>query len=135
MSQINPLQIGALLVVLLVFLLFRLEGVKKDLAEEKALYMESEKLAVELRGLKDVYADKKRTQKSLERLLAQSSIKSAELDVKKEKKSVRISTKSIEAKVLNSLMGRILNGPYKVRELEIKKLSQTKASLEMEILW
>jgi len=135
MSQVNPLHIGALLVAFLAFLFFTLSGVKAEFNEEKALYQESEKLALELRGLKDVYADKKKTEKSLERLLAQSSLKSASLVIKKEKKSIKIDSKSIDTKALNSLMGKILNGSYNIKELQIKKLSDTKASLEMEILW
>lgn len=135
MNQINPLHIGALLVVLLAFLLFTLSGIKSELVEEKNLYLESEKLAVELSSLKDVYADKKGIEKSIERLLAQSSLKSADLKLKKNKKSMKISSKSMDEKALNSLMGKILNGSYNITELKIKKLSETKVSLEMEIKW
>lgn len=135
MNQINPLHVGALLLALLAFVFFTLSEMKLELQEEERLYSQSEKLAVELSGLKEVYADKKKTQNSLERLLAQSSIKSADLVLKKEKKSLYISATSVDAKLLNSLMGKILNGSYKIKELQIKKLSDSKASLEMEILW
>jgi hypothetical protein len=116
-------------------LFFTLGEIKSEFEDEKALYLESEKLAVELSGLKDVYADKKKTQKSIERLLSQSSLKSANFTVKKDKKSISVSSKSIDAKVLNSLMGKVLNGSYNVSQLQIKRLSKTKASLEMEIKW
>jgi phosphoketolase len=135
MNKINPLHIGALLVVLLAFLFFTLSQTREELVQEKALFAESEKLAVELSSLKDVYANKKRMQKSLERLLAQSSLKSADLNMKKDKKSIKISSKSIDTKALNSLMGKILNASYNVTTLKIKKLSETKASLELEIKW
>lgn len=135
MNQINPLHIGALLVVLLAFLFFTLSGAKKDLLEEKELYAQSEKLAIELNALKDVYADMKKTQVSVERLLSQSFLKPAALVIKKDKISIKISSKSIDARVLDSLMSKILNGSYKIKELKIKKLSPTTASLEMEILW
>lgn len=135
MNQINPLHIGAFLSVLLAFLFFTLSGVKQELVEEKVLYLESEKLAVELSALKDVYADKKKTQKSIDRLLAQSSLKSANLEVKKDKKSIIISSNSIESDALDSLMAKILNGSYNISQLKIKKLSETTASLEMEIKW
>jgi hypothetical protein len=135
MNQVNPLHVGALLVVLLAYLFFTLGEIKSEFEDEKALYLESEKLAVELSALKDVYADKKKTQRSIERLLAQSSLQSADLAVKKDKKSIKISSKSIDAKVLNSLMGKVLNGSYNVSQLQIKRLSETRASLEMEIKW
>jgi len=135
MNQVNPLHIGALLVALLAFLLFTLKGVNTELAEEKALYLESEKLAVELSALKDVYAQKKHTQKAIERLLSQSSLKSTNLVVKKDKKFIKISSKSMDAQALNSLMGKILNGSYNIKALQINRLSETKASLDMEIQW
>lgn len=135
MNQINPLHIGAILGVLLAFLFFTLSGIKADLVEEKSLYHESEKLALELSALKAVYADKKKIQNSLERLLAQGSLKSASLKIKKDKKSIQISSKSMDAKALNSLMSKILNGSYNVSELKIRRVSESKASLKMEIKW
>ena len=135
MNQINPLHVGAFLVVFIAFLLFTLSSVKTEMTEEKTLYETSEKLAVDLSSLKDVYADKKKTKRAIDRVLSQSSLKTAALDVKHEKSSVRISSKSIDTKALNALMGKILNGSYNITELKIKKLSETKASLKMEIKW
>lgn len=135
MSQINPLHIGALLAAVIAYLFFTLSGIKSEMAEEKELYEASEKLAVELSSLKSVYADKKKIKRSLQRVLSQSSLKPAALEVKYEKSSVRVSSKSMDTKALNSLMGKILNGSYNVTELKIKKLSETKASFKMEIKW
>jgi len=135
MNQINPLQIGALLVVILAFLFFKLYGVKAELVEATANYKESEKLAVEVSSLKAVYANKKKIKNAINRILTQGSLQEASLDVKRDKKSIKISSKSIETKALNSLMGKILNGSYNVTTLKIKRLSETKASLEMEIQW
>lgn len=135
MNQINPLQIGALLVVIIAFLFFKLSGVKAELVEANASYKMSEKLAVEVSSLKSVYSNKKKTKDAINRILSQSSLKAAALNVKRDKKSVKISSKSIETKALNSLMGKILNGSYNITNLKIKTLSKTKASLEMEIKW
>jgi len=135
MNQINPLQIGALLVVVIAFLFFKLHEVKSELVEATASYKMSEKLAVEVSSLKSVYANKKKTKNAINRILAQGSLREAALDVKRNKKSIKVSSKSIETKALNSLMGKILNGSYNITNLKIKKLSETKASLEMEIQW
>lgn len=135
MNQINPLHIGALLVVVIAFLFFTLSGMKTEMVEESELYEKSEKLAVELSSLKAVYANKKKTKRAIDRILSQSSLKSASLEVKHEKSSVRISSKGMDTKALNSLMGKVLNGSYNITELKIKKLSETKASLRMEIKW
>jgi len=135
MNQINPLQIGALLVVVIAFLFFKLHGVKSELVEATTSYKQSEKLAVEVSSLKAVYANKKKTKNAINRILAQGSLRTAALDVKRNKKSIKISSKSIETKALNSLMGKILNGSYNITTLKIKRLSETKASLDMEIQW
>lgn len=135
MNQLNPLHIGALLVALIAFLLFTLSGMKKEMIEEKRLYQTSEKLAVELSSLKDAYADKQKTKRAIESILSLNFLQSTALDVKREKSSVKISSKSIDAKALDTLMGKILNGSYNVTELQIKKLGETSASLKMEIKW
>ena len=135
MNQVNPLHVGALFVALLAFLFFTLSGAKSELVQAKESYIQSEELALKLSGLKDTYADTKGTKKALQRVLAQPSLKSANLEVKHAKTLVKIATKSIDTTALNSLMGKILNGSYNVTRMKIKKLSETKASLEMEIKW
>ena len=135
MNQINPLHIGGLLLTLLVFLMLQLSDVKAELAEAKSEFAKSEKVAVDLSSLKAVYANKKRTKRALERILSQRSLRSAGLEIKRTKEFVKISSPSIDTRALNFLMGKILNGSYKISELKIKKLSETKASLLLEIKW
>jgi hypothetical protein len=133
MNQINPLHIGALLGVVILFLFFQLSSAKEELKVADREYKSSEKLAVDLSSLKSVYADKKKTKKALERILSQSLIKQAKLTIQREKKSIKVSSKSVQTKVINLLMGKLLNGSYNIKSLKIKKLSETKASLSMEI--
>jgi len=135
MNQVNPIHIGAFLLVLILFLLFKLSGIKEELVEVKQDYKVSKKLAVNVSSLKSVYENKKKTQEAIERILRQSSLKSASFNLKKEKKSIKISSKSIDTQALNSFMGKILNGSYDISLLKIKKLSQTTSSLELEIIW
>lgn len=135
MNQINPLHIGALLLVILLYLLYTLQNTKEELQEEKLLYAKSEQLALELHGLKESYGDGKKTVAALERLFSQSALKSAAFELKKEKKSLKISAKSVDLKTLNRVMAKLLNSSYNIKEMQIKKLSDTKASFEMEIAW
>ncbi len=135
MNQLSPLHVGALLVVVLLYLFYTLQNTKDELQEEKALYMQSEKLALELYSLKESYADGKKTQSALERLFAQSSLKAAAFEVQKEKKFMKISAKSVDLKSLNTVMSKLLNSSYNITQMQIKKLSETKASFEMEIAW
>lgn len=135
MNQVNPLQIGVLLVVVLSFLFFNLGGIKEELKDAKSEFKESEKLSIELSSLKDVYANKKKSKRDMDRLLAHSSLKKANLDIKRTKTSVNVSSKSIESSSLNYLMGKVLNGSYNISILKIKRLSDTNAALNMEIKW
>ncbi|QSZ40703.1 hypothetical protein GJV85_00735 [Sulfurimonas aquatica] len=135
MNQISPLHIGAFLIALLAFTFFQLSNLQEELVDASDSYAESEKLAVELSSLKEVYASKSKTKKAIDRVLNQSTLRSTDLDIKRTKSSISIASKSIDAKALNSLMGKILNASYNITRLKIKKLSETKASLDMEIKW
>jgi len=135
MNRINPLYVGLLLVMLLLVLYVKLSGLKTELKEAKNSYKESELLAKNLSALKNVYANKSKSKASLLRILSQSSIKSANIQKKETKKGMKLSASKMDAKVLNSLMSKVLNGSYQITSLKIKRLSTTQVSFEMEIKW
>ncbi len=135
MNRINPLHLGLLLIVILIFVIFKLNNAKVELLEAKESYKETLIVATELKDLKKVYADKKKLKKSLQRILQLSSLRSAKI-VKTSKKTYMIlSSKSIDKKALNTLMAKILNANFNLNSLKIKRLSEKKASLYMEIKW
>lgn len=135
MNQVNPLHIGALFLVILAYLFFLLNGAKVELQEAKQSYYESETLAVNLRALKDNYANTNHAKSALQRVLSQRALKGAALEIKSTKKSTKIASKSIDTAALNALMGKVLNGSYNITALKIKKLSETNAAFDMEIKW
>ena len=135
MNQINPLHIGALFVVFVVFLFVKLHSLQDELIQATDSYKASEKLAVEVSSLKEVYAQKKKRQKAIKRILASSILQEAEINVKHNEKGVSMNSKTMSQKALNFLMGKILNNSYKIKRLKIKRLSDEMASLEMEIQW
>jgi len=135
MNQVNPLHVGGLLLMLLVYAVFHLSGLKSELVEVESAYKESEKLAVDLSSLKNVYANKIKTKSSIDRILAQTILSSAQLSVKKAKDSITITSISIDTKALNFFMSKILNGSYNISRIKVKRLSDTKASLDLEIKW
>ena len=135
MNRINPLHIGALLFVVLLFSIFKLSGAKSDLSEIKIDYKETQILATKLSGLKATYGNKKSVKKSLSRVLNLSSLRSANIAQKSHKSSVILSSASMDKNALNSLMGKLLNGAYQINSFKIKKLSDSKVSFEMEIKW
>ena len=135
MNRLNPLHIGALLIVVLLFISSKLVESKNQLLEAKISYQETQKVAIELSDLKKVYADKKRLKKSLYKILQLSSLRSANIVKTTKKSEIILSSKSMEKKALNSLLGKILNANFNIKILKIKKLSDKKASLYMEIKW
>jgi len=135
MNRLNPLHIGALLIVVLLFISSKLVESKNQLLEAKISYQETQRVAIELSDLKKVYADKKRLKKSLYKILQLSSLRSANIVKTTKKSEIILSSKSMEKKALNSLLGKILNANFNIKILKIKKLSDKKASLYMEIKW
>ena len=134
MNRVNPLYLGLLLLVILALSVFKLNSAKQELDEVKLSYKEISKIANELTSLKSVY-NNKNLEKSLQRLLKNNILKGTEIDARFKKNNAKISTKSIDKKALDFLMGKILNSTYNIVSLDIKKLSEEKASLKMEIKW
>jgi hypothetical protein len=135
MNRLNPLYIGAVLIVILLFLSSQLLQKKEELQDIKNSYITTQKVAIELSSLKKVYSDKKRLKKSLQHILNLSSLRSTDI-VQTDKNSATIlNIKSMQQKALNLLMGKILNANFNIKILKIKKLSDKKASLYMEIKW
>jgi len=135
MNNINPLHIGALLIVTLIFSLFELHGTKNRLEDAKQEYRSVEKIAIEVNSIKKVYADKNKIRNSISRILKQPLLKPAQLNIKRSKESIKIESKSINSIALNSLIGKVLNGSFNITELKIKKIDKENASLKMEIKW
>ena len=133
MNRINPLHIGVLLIVVLMFFIFKLGEAKKEFHDTNTLYKETLSLSRELVGLREVYGDKNAIKKSINRILHQSSLKSANIVKKITSSGLKISSESMDRRALNSLMGKILNGSYNIASLKIKRLSDKTASLKMEI--
>ena len=135
MNRINPLYIGLFLIVVLMSVSYKLSSIKSELSEAKEAYKETSQLAIQLNGLKSVYTDKKGFQKSIQRVLSNAALQSAELQQEIKKSGITIISLSMDINALNFLMGKILNGTYNVSSLKIKRLSDTKVSLDMEIKW
>jgi len=135
MNRINPLYVGLLLALGIVFLAFQLGGAKSDLKEAKEEYAKTSKIATNLSGLKSTYADRKKLKASLRRILALSGVRQANITKDEKKSGVKLSSKSMDKKALNTLMGKLLNSSYNITSMKIKRLSEDRVSFKMEIKW
>ncbi|QOY53912.1 hypothetical protein HUE87_08390 [Candidatus Sulfurimonas marisnigri] len=133
MNRINPIYILVLLVMILVLATLKLNSGKIEFNETQEIYKTTETIATELSALKDVYGEK--VKKSLKSILKLPALKSKSISETFKASSVNISSKSIDINSLNLLMSKILNSSYNIDSLQIKKLSDDKASFKMEIKW
>lgn len=135
MNRINPLYLALLLIVILLLSIFKLNGAKVELSEAKENLKETTKLANDLSGLKDVYGNIKRTKSAILKILKNASLREASIVKNVKKSGIIISSKSMNLKALNYLLGKLFNGSYNITSLDVKKLSTTKVTLHMEIKW
>lgn len=135
MNRINPVYIVALLTILLSLVVYKLDAAKSELEENKVSFKVTQDLAVKLVSLKDVYADQTKIKQSLQRVLNDPSLSSADLDTKFKTASVSINAQGIDLRRLNLLLGKLLNTAYVVESMKLKSVSDTKADLQMEIRW
>lgn len=135
MNRMNPLYVGVLLLFVIIFLLFKLGGAKDELSEVKEEYAKTAKLATSLSGLKNIYANSKKSKKALRKILALSSLRSANIMQNDKKSNIILTASSMDKKSLNLLMGKLLNASYNITSMQIRKLSNDKVSMKMEIKW
>ncbi len=135
MNRINPIHIAALLIALLLFVMLKLNAAREDLADTKESYAQTLVLAQKIKGLKSSYFNKTKVLKSINMILRNSTVRSANITKKVTNSSVLLTSEDMNIRSLNFLMGKILNGAYVISDLKIKRLSDKKASLRLEIKW
>ena len=135
MNRINPIYVLVLLFVVLLMLMYKLDTTKEQVKDTLVKYKSTETLAVKLSSLKEVYADKVNTKKSLQKILRHSSLKSISLQTKFKKSSLLITAKSIDKNSLNLLVSKLVNNSFIINKMKVRKISETSAELSMEIKW
>jgi len=75
---------------------------------------------------------KKANKASLERILLGTS---ADLEEQIKKNSILLQAQAIDYTNINRLVSKLLNSSFEIKTMEIKKQSDEKAKLAMEIKW
>jgi len=135
MNRINPLYIGLSLLLIIVFVSYKLNLITDEYVKSKEEYRKTLSLAEELKSLKSVYDDKDRYKKSLRKILRHSSLKNSNIKEVKGTKTVKLSSDNMDKKAINFLMGKILNDTYQIKSMKITRLNDLNVSLEMELVW
>jgi len=135
MNRINPLHILALLAVVLLFFIVKLNGAKSEFIHTKENYKKVFNVATQLKGLEDTYSNSKKQRKLLQKILRNPSLHTLKVEEKFTNSGVILKVKSINKKSLNILMTKILNNSFNISSFKIKRLNKTNASFKMEIKW
>jgi DUF4097 and DUF4098 domain-containing protein YvlB len=124
-----------LLVVVVLFIFFKLSGIKQQVVDAQESYNKSEKIAKDLVSYKKLYGNKKRVESGLQRIISQRSFASVKIKLLRGKQSIKIDAKSLTKSLLDALISKIFNGAYTIKNLTIKRIDATHASLIVEIAW
>jgi len=135
MNRINPIYILILLSVLLLMLIYKLDSTKEQLKDTQIAFASTEKLAIKLSSLKEVYANKQNIKKSLQKILKHSSLKSLSLQTKFKNSSLTIKANNIDKNSLNLLISKLVNNAFVISKMKVRKVSGNSAELSMEIKW
>ncbi len=131
--KINPLYIGMLLVVALLFVVYQLHGSKTQLRESKQALVKVEAMAEEIDALKRAWDNPKTTTAALQRLLKAPQLKSANIQQTKKQGLIILKSKKANFKAANYFFSKLFNGAYILQKLEIKRLDDESLSFHVEI--
>lgn len=133
MKQINPLYLTLLLIVALVFVIVKLEQAKTVQFQLISETEKSERMAHRIRALKQGWDDADATRRALQRLVQSAPLRAQGVELKSERTLLHLSAKSLDAKALDYLLNKLLNGSYAIKKMQLKRMNAESASLDMEI--
>ncbi len=131
--KINPLYIGMLLVVALLFVVYQLHGSKTQLRESKQSLIKVEAMAEEIDALKRAWDNPKTTTAALQRLLKAPQLKSANIQQTKKQGLIILKSKKANFKAADYFFAKLFNGAYILQKFEIKRLDDESLSFHVEI--
>ena len=121
---------------LLVFVYVKLESAKEDQVSVKADYEKINTLALNIVSLKKTWQVGKKNKVKLEKLLHAGALRDVDMIKKYKRDSVTLSAKTMTYKSSQYLLNKLLNDPFVITNMKIKRLDETTVSLKMEIaLW
>lgn len=133
MKQINPLYVMALLVLILLFVIVRLTSATSAQNEAIASLEKTEKMAKRITTLKRTWEKPTATKKAIARLMKSSVLRGAAVKQKHSKGGLSLKATALNRHQMEYLIGKLFNGSFTIKSYEIKRLSEEKASLNMEI--
>jgi hypothetical protein len=131
--KINPLYLGLLLVVALLFVIYQLGESKAQLRESKEALYKIEAMAEEIDALKRAWDNPKTTNSALNRILKAPQLKSANIQKKKKRGHIILSSKKADLKATNYFFVKLFNGAFVLEKFQVKRLDDESVSFSVEI--
>lgn len=131
--KINPLYVGLLLVVALLFTAYQLSTSKQQLRESKNSLLKIEAMADEIDALKRAWDDTKSSNAALERLLKAPQLKSANIQQTKKRGRTVLKSNRADLQATNYFFAKLFNGAYILEKFDIKRLDDESISFQVEI--
>ncbi len=133
MKNINPLYIILLLIVILLVVLFNLMQVKNTLHEAQNSFDKTKTMVHNIVDLQKSWDNTKRTKESIRRILRSSSLRKAQVTQKNKRGLIEIYAGSIDSSSASYLISRLLNEPFTISSMKIRRLNKERASIYVEI--
>lgn len=131
--KINPLYLGLLLVMGLIFSIYQLDKSKEQLHESKAALLKVEAMADEIDALKRAWASPKTTISAINRILKAPQLKSANIQKSKKRGHITLKSKKANLKATNYFFVKLFNGAFILEKFEVKRLDDESVSFSVEI--
>ena len=133
MKQINPLYIILLLLMILAVVLFNLVHVKDELHEAQNHFDKTKAMVHDIVDLQQTWDNKKQTKNSIRRILKSSVLRKAGVIQKEKRGAITLHADSLNSKTASYLLSRLMNEPFVIKSMKIRRLSKEQASLDVEI--
>lgn len=131
--KINPLYVALLLIVTLLFVVYKLNASNAQLHDSKISLVKIEAMAEEIDALKRAWDAPKESTKALTRLLKAPQLKTANIQETKKRGRIILKSDKANLKATNYFFVKLFNGAYILEKFDIKRLDDESVSFSVEI--
>lgn len=123
MKRLNPLYILALIITILIITFVSLNNKKDEYDSLNKSVNKLEQKAKSYRNSKDTWFNKKRVENKIDKIINSSLFKKEKILKAKNGNLIKIKIESLNQKILDKFLNRVLNEKIILKKLEIKKTS------------
>ena len=133
MKQINPIYIIVLLIMTLAVVLFNLVHVKNKLHEAQNHFDQTKSMVHDIVDIQQNWDNKKQTKNSIRRILRSSILRKTNIVQQEKRGTIILHAGSLNSTTASYLLSRIMNEPFVIKSMKIRRLNKEYASIDMEI--